>query len=538
MFLKRTRVRSGSRVYTYAQVVESYWDDGRPRHRVLFSLGRIDQLDPGMIARLAKSLAQLAPGVTIVDGAEDVHACSAKACGHTWALTALWEELGLARCLGELTQGRRIRFDLEAAVRAMVLARLSSPGSERKVLAWLDGVELPGSDGLRLQHLYRALDVMAREFPRVEAAYLGGLGRLVEVDASLCLLDTTSVSFEGEGPDGLAEYGYSRDKRPDLRQMVLGVMTSREGLPLGHVVLPGSTVDGNTLVEQVNVLREHVPLTRPVLVFDRGMVSERRLAELIAEGWKYIAAARLRTKRARAALAQSGRYKVVAENLQVKEVQVPGGLPGERLIVCYNPVEAERDRRERDGMVAKLREMAGSGQGVPKRLLRSVAARRFLTIRGGTVALDEARIEENARYDGKWVLRTNTVLPPHEVAQRYKGLWRIERAFRTLKSPLEIHPVYHWTQRRVRAHVGVCVLAYGILRLVERLVENAALGMSGEDALRTLERMTVDDTVVGGLGLRVRSDLTTDQQRIFDALHVSPPPRVEPLVANPSRDSA
>lgn len=534
MFLKRTRVRSGNREYTYAQVVESYWDHGIPRHRVLLSLGRIDQVDPEMIARLAKSLAQLAPGVRVVDSAEEVHSSGARSCGHTWALTALWEALGLAGCLRGLVHGRRIRFDLEAAVRAMVLARLSFPGSERKVMAWLEGVELAGSKGLRLQHLYRALDVMAVEFPVVEAAYLGGLGRLVEVDASMCLLDTTSVSFEGEGPEGLAEYGYSRDKRPELRQMVLGMMTSREGLPLGHVVLPGSTVDVEALVEEVNVLRERLPLTRPVLVFDRGMISERRLGELIEDGWRYIAAARRRTKLAQAALAQSGRYKVVAKNLQVKEVQVRGGLAGERLMVCYNPLEAERDRREREGMVVKLREMVGSGKGVPKRLLRSVAARRFLKISGGTVTLDEARIEEQARYDGRWVLRTNTGLPPQEVAQRYKELWRIERAFRTLKSPLEIHPVYHWTERRVRAHVGICVLAYGMLRVVERLVEKAGLGMSGQDALRTLERMTVDEANIGGLGLRVRSDLTPEQERIFAALHVSPPPRVEPLVANRS----
>jgi len=470
--------------------------------------------------------------VTVVEGPEDVHAQGAKSCGHTWALTQLWEELGLGRYLRELVQGRRIRFDLEAAVRAMVLGRLSCPGSERKVMAWLEGVELAGSERLRLQHLYRTLDVLALRFPEVERAYLGGLGRLVEVDASLCLLDTTSVSFHGEGPEGLAELGYSRDKRPDLRQMVLGVMTSSEGLPLGHVVLPGSTVDVEALVAEVEVLRERLPVGRPVLVFDRGMVSEQQLRELALDGWKYIAAARLRTKLTRAALARPGRYRTVAENLQVKEVKVKGGRPGERLVVCHNPLEAERDRKERERMVQKLQAMAGSGKGVPKELLRSAAARRYLKISGGTVRLDETRVKADARYDGKWVVRTNTALPPQEIAQRYKGLWRIERAFRTLKSPLEIHPLYHWTERRVRAHVGVCVLAYGMLRVVERLVEKAGLPMSGQEALRKLERMTVDDANVGGLGLRVRSDLTPEQKSIFAALRTTPPPRVEPLVAN------
>jgi len=532
MFLKRTRVRSGGREYAYAQVVASYWDQGKPRHRVLLSLGRIDQLDPEMVTRLASSLAKLAPGLTVVKGPEDVHTTGARACGHAWALTRLWEELGLGRRLRELAKGRRIRFDLEAAVRAMVLARLCSPSSERKVLEWLQGVEISGCEGLRLQHLYRALDILYHAWPEVEKTQVAGVGRLVEVDASLCLLDTTSVYFEGEGPEGLAEYGYSRDKRPDLRQMVLGVVTSREGMPLGHVVLPGATVDVEALVAEVQVLTERLPLLRPALVFDRGMASKKRLQELTEGGWKYIAGARLRTKLARAALAQPGRYRVVEGDLRVKEVQVEGGLPGERLVVCHNPLEAKRDREERERMVNKLREMTGTGNGVPKKLLRSVAARRFLKVIGGSVSLDEERIAREGYYDGRWVLRTNTNLSPEEVARQYKGLWRIERTFRTLKSPLEIHPVYHWTERRVRAHVAVCVLAYGILRVVERLVEKAGLGMSGQEALRQLERMTVEEANIGGLGLRVRSDLTPEQRAIFEALKTSPPPRVEPLVAN------
>jgi hypothetical protein len=228
----------------------------------------------------------------------------------------------------------------------------------------------------------------------------------------------------------------------------------------------------------------------------------------------------------------------VAENLRVKEVQVRGGLPGERWVVCWNPLRAERDKKERQKIVAKLQEVAGSGDGVPGKLLRSVAARRFLRITGGTVELDERRIEEDARYDGKWVLRTNTDLPAAEVAEQYKNLWRIERAFRTLKSPLEIRPLYHWTERRVRAHVAVCVLAYGMLRVVERLVDKAALGMSGQEALAKLALVTVEEAAVGGLKLRVRPDLTSEQQSIFEALHTPPPPRVEPLVANFSTPSS
>jgi len=524
MFLKRTQVRSGDQVYTYVQVVESYWDKGTPRHRVLANLGRLDQLNPDSVAHLAKSLASLTDGAAVVTGPEDVQCRTAKVYGSTWALNRLWEKVGLGRWFREFGSGRRIRFDLDWAVRAMVFARLHNPSSERKVLEWLKTAEVDGAGALSLQHLYRALDVFYHAWPQIEPRLLPALGQLVAVDTGLCLFDTTSVYFEGDGPEELAAFGYSRDRRPDCKQLVLGVMTTREGLPVGHITMPGNTSDIKSLEQAIDSLLGRVPATRPILVFDRGMVSEQNLNRLREAGWEYIVGVRLRQHAARRALRRPGRYRKVALNLYVKEVSPEGSPEGERFIVCYNPLEAVRDLKARERMVEQLERMAAGG-GIPRRLLRSGAARRYLMVEGGKVQLDERKIREDASYDGKWVLRTNCQLPPEEVARHYKGLWRVERVFRTVKSPLEVHPVYHWTERRVRAHVAVCVLAYTLLRLVEMMCDEAGLKITGEEALRELATITKQEVKVGQLSFWVRSELTAEHESIFRALKLPLPPQ-------------
>ncbi|MGQ9496816.1 MAG: IS1634 family transposase [Desulfotomaculales bacterium] len=236
-------------------------------------------------------------------------------------------------------------------------------------------------------------------------------------DLRLVLFDTTSVYFEGRGPEVLASYGYSRDRRPDRRQFILGLLTSREGLPIAHVVLPGSTSDLKALQTALQSLVEKLPVTEVITVMDRGMVSDENLRELQEAGIQYIVGAKLRHLKTRQALAIAGRYQVVADNLRVKEVKLE---EDRRHIICYNPIEAERDREQREAMVAYLEDKLS--QGV-KGLLKNGVARRYLRIKGSKVSLDREKIKNDAQYDGKWVLLTTTSLPDEEVALSYKGLW-------------------------------------------------------------------------------------------------------------------
>ena len=276
--------------------------------------------------------------------------------------------------------------------------------------------------------------------------------RLVS-DLRLVLFDTAGVYFEGDGPSGLALFGYSEDKRSDRPQVVLGLFVTPEGYPLFHVVFPGNTSDVSAFRQAMDELRSRLPVGEIIVVVDRGMVSEANLGALRSAGIGYIAGIRMRHLTTREVLSRASRYHVVDRNLQVKEVHMPGD---ERYVVCYNPEEELRDREEREAMVAYLKADLSKGVGS---LLKNGVARRYLTIRGAKVELNESRIREDARYDGKWVLTTNTALSPAELALSYKGLWKVEDAFRTIKNPLETRPIYHWKDERVRAHLSLCALA-------------------------------------------------------------------------------
>ena len=379
------------------------------------SLGRTDRLDPDQIDRLITALVPY--GSMEVLEPERVSIKGAREYGTVLVLDHLWRLLGCSQILDHFSQDRSFGFQPSLAVKAMVFSRVVDPCSERGVLRWLEHVHAPKLEGLQLQHLYRSLDFLSDIKDELELALVHSLTARLFSDLRLVLFDTTSVYFEGRGPEVLASYGYSRDRRPDRRQFILGLLTSREGLPIAHVVLPGSTSDLKALQTALQSLVEKLPVTEVIMVMDRGMVSDENLRELQEAGIQYIVGAKLRHLKTRQALAIAGRYQVVADNLRVKEVKLE---EDRRHIICYNPIEAERDREQREAMVAYLEEKLS--QGV-KGLLKNGVARRYLRIKGSKVSLDREKIKNDAQYDGKWVLLTTTSLPAEEVALSYKGLW-------------------------------------------------------------------------------------------------------------------
>ena len=485
MFVKPTRVKSGGRQLTYLQLVESYRDGGRVRQRVIAKLGREDELDPAAIERLVRSLAKYAD-VEVGAGnvLDEVELQPGLAFGHVHALDHVWSELGLEGLLRDLAAGRRFRFDVANVIKAIVFQRVLDPGSERSLVQqWLPSVYQPAFEGISLQHAYRALPFLAEVGPELEARLTGVMTEKLFADASLVLFDTTSTYFEGAGPEGLASFGFSRDKRGDRPQANLALLTSREGLPLGHWLYPGKQTDVRSMAEASREFRARLSLGSFVVVADRGMVSAANLQALQDEGIEYVIAERLRRSTANEALARAGRYKRVARNLEVKEIKTDGI---ERVLVCRNLDRAAEDARQRDAIVQQLQDKIEQG-GVRDQL--KPGARRYLKLEGATPEIDLKKVREDARYDGKWVLRTTTSLPPEQVALAYRGLWRVENAFRTLKTPLELRPLFHTSEAGVRGHVQACVLAYALVRIIEDRLDQAGLDLNAKNALHDLGRI-------------------------------------------------
>jgi len=507
MYLRESRQKRADGSYlVHLQLAENTWDPERKRSRVriVYSCGRADDPDVAeRLRRLARSILRRCSPEEIVAAEPSWRVVDAWPYGVVYVLEALWQRLGIAEVVAEVLGRRRFDFPVERALFAMVANRLCAPSSKLYCYErWLaDDVRIDGAHGLELHHLYRAMDVLEANKEAIEEALYFRLADLLNLDVELIFYDTTSLHFEiddndvGEGEDDIVigsraagskryraprKRGKAKNKRSDVPQIVIGLAVTRDGFPVRHWVFPGNTVDVTT-VEQVKRDLKGWRLTRCVFVGDAGMVSRENLSLLARSGGRYIVCMPIApgTEVAKQVVTRPGRYRKVAENLRVKEVIVGDGERQRRYVVCYNPQEAERQRRHRAQALAELEAELETMRHVPgeehsKRaceLRASGRYGRYLRLsRSGALIIDRARIKALERLDGKFVVSSNDdTLSAEDMALGYKQLQRVEEAWRSMKSGLRLRPVYHWAVHRIHAHVALTVLAL----LLERVAEHA-----------------------------------------------------------------
>jgi DDE family transposase len=537
----------------YLQIVENHWRDGRSRQRVVATLGRLDHLQAqGRLESLLASGARFAEQALVLNALEqgELPVVSTQRIGSVLIFERLWQESGCGEILGRLLADRRFAFAVERAVFLTVLHRLLACGSDRAADKWKGDYALAGSDELQLHHLYRAMAWLGEELPAEEQRGASRFVPLYTKDrieeglyqrhrdlysrAEIVFFDTTSIYFEGEGGETLGQYGHSKDHRPDLHQMVVGAVLDGDGRPLCCELWPGNTADVKTLIPIVDGLYRRFGLTKVCVVADRGMISQATIDDLQQQGWPYILGARMRrcNEVRQQVLADHGRFRVVHRKssnpkdpspLKVKEVRVEG----RRYVVCVNADEAKKDRLDRAAIVASLREQLRQGD---KSLVGNKGYRRFLKVEGeGHFAVDEAKLAEEARYDGTWVLRTNTELPAAEVALQFKKLWMVEQWFRSCKSLLETRPIYHQRDETIRGHVFCSFLALLLRHELQQRLEEAGHDFEWADVLSDLERLQYVDVEHGGKRFRLRTELAGTTGPVFRAVGVAVPPTVRAL---------
>ena len=519
----RRRNKDGS-VRSYLQLVEAYRTAGKVRQKVIGGIGRLDVVrETGALDSLIGSLARYSERSWIEAEAEARLAWS-KLYGPALVFRRLWEHLDVAREVEALGAQSEIRFSLDEAAFALVLHRLVDPGSKRSTRQWLSTVYRPQFDGLELQHLYRTLDHLVRGKERLEEMLFARSRDLFSLAVDVVLFDTTLVHFQGRGPEGLAAFGRPGDY-PDCVKVLVGLVLTGDGFPVAHHVFPGNTADISAFREALQDLRRRFRLRRVVVIGDRGMVSSDLMEELERDGVEYILGMRLRQSREVGAevLARAGRYHEVADNLEVKEVRV-----GERrYIICRNPEEEVRDAAVRSEIIERTREdLKHKG---PQSFIMPRGLRRFVKLVGGDLAVNEAAIEREARYDGKWVLKTNTDLPTTDAALAYKSLWQVESAFREMKSGLEVRPVFVRTDDHVRGHLVVCFLALVLEATLSRLLKDQKCTASCRQVMSDLEQMRAVRLDARGKAWLYRTELAGCAHEGFRAAGLRPPPHVQPL---------
>lgn len=572
MYLRTTsRTNADGSVVRYVALAHNEKVNGQARAKVLLNLGRKDRLDHDGLRRLVSSLTRYLgdpdpyadPDADPVAG---LRLTSSRSLGGVHLLDGLWRQLGIDGALRDLLGARKFTTDVERVLFALVANRALDPASKRAAADWaVHDVAIDGLGDLSDDQAYRAMDLLveADATAQVQEAVFFAVANLLNLDVDVILFDTTSTYFEAEpdidadGTAGFRRYGHSKDHRPDLPQIIIGLAVTKEGIPVRVWCWPGNTADVTVLPEVRDGMRDW-NLGRVITVVDRGFSSHANLDYLRKGGGQWIAGIKMRDKSADAAKALStpGRFTEVNDHLRVKEVTMDTSTPGVRWVVCHNTAEATKDAATRESAITHLtaeldriaeararaqQALKKATSDTKKKRLEAELAGHTRTECGlrdhvtlgrwlrqtstGRLVLDKTAIAAEAKLDGKYLLSTSDQhLSPAEVALGYKNLLNAERGFRDLKSGLLLRPVFHRLEPRIRAHVLICWLALLLTRVAEE-----ATGHTWNSISTELSRIAAV-TLTGPAGTVVQTTELTDKQRaLLTACTVPPPARIAGL---------
>jgi transposase len=546
MYIRTTTVKTKNGPLEYVQLAHNHRDPvkGVSKTQVLYNFGRADQVDLEAVRRLIKSLAKLLgpdeeAAVRKQLGEEyGFEFLGSRQFGGTWLLDGMWKRLRIDKTLNRLLSSRNHRTDVERLLFAMTAHRALAPGSKLSMEDWV-GREafVDGLPEVEVHQLYRAMDFLLEASSEIQHDVFFCVANLFNLEVDLIFLDTTSTYFEIEGEDpgedGLRKWGHGKDHRDDLAQVKIAFAVTRTGIPVRCWVWPGNTSDQD-VVEEVKKDLNQWHLGRVVLVQDTGFNSDENRRILQGAGGHYIIGEKMRIGRngtPAEALTRGGKYRTMPNGLQCKEVIVGGDSEARRrFVVVRNPVEAERDRKKRDDIVAevqrRLAELSQESEEPHEKAaceLRShkVFGRYVFQDEYGDLYLDEEKIKAEERLDGKYLLSTSDDgLSVDDVVLGYKQLFEIERVFRDLKHLVDIRPVYHRLPDRIRAHVLLCWLAMLMIRVAEN-----ETGETWRNMRKDLGDLQIGIHRTADGEVWQTNPLRSAVKQLLDRLKIKPPPR-------------
>jgi transposase len=563
MFLRFTsRTNADGGAVRYVALAHNRRVAGRIKPDVLMNLGRVDQVDVAGLRRLAASINKhfgdgggLSDAVEagVAAGAAPLEVVDARTTGAICLLDQLWHRLEVGAAVRAATDARRFTTNMERVLFALVANRAVAPMSKLSAAEWVrEDAAIPGLSTMDEDQAYRAMDLLvdADTTGRVQQAVFFAVANLLNLEVDLLFFDTTSTYFERDeeedGDEGFRRFGHSKDHRPDLPQIVIGLAVTKEGIPVRCWCWPGNSNDQQVLAEVRDDLRDW-KLGRVITVVDRGFSSADNLAYLRRAGGHYLAGMRMRDGNplVEQVLSRQGRYQQVRDNLRVKEVRLDEA--DVRFVICHNPEQAQRDQQQRDEAITRIQAElvriaeqrardAKRPRGDQTRARNEAAhvraecalrdhptlGRWLVQQSNGRLKLNTAKVKAEARLDGKYLIATSDPqISAEDTALGYKNLLEAERGFRDLKSTLLLRPVFHRLEHRIRAHVLICWLALLLTRVAER-----GTGLSWRTINRQLGRIT-QVTLAGPAGAVTQTTpLNPEQKAIYQALSVQPPARI------------
>ncbi|MBI5568550.1 MAG: IS1634 family transposase [Desulfomonile tiedjei] len=534
MFLRRSVVGG----HTYLRLVRAYRKEGKNKQEVLFNFGRLDALQAtGQLDALVAGLSRFATQQRLIDLSQDLSIDEVYAFGAVHLALRMWEQSGLEKLfkrLGDLHPKRGAVWS--GLAEGMVLSRFIRPCSKRRL--WLERWEKIYPDLLKvgassLDGFYRAMDWLYVHRREVEQALFDRNGErdLFNQELDLVFYDTTTLYFESADDQRgkLRRFGYSKEHRFDCVQVVLGLLVDREGIPVGYELFPGNTYDSDAVPAILEKLKSKYRIGRIIFVADRGMLSKDNLNAIRKAHLEFIVGMRLWNVEAKRqeTFYDRKRYRWMDKKskLAIREMD----FEGDRLILTWSQERAQRDAQVRSDLLATIRTKLNQASN-PKRFVTHRGYRQFLKgLEEGKPELNEEAIDLSQRRDGFFGVRTNIPagkMHAKEVYARYKDLWHIEDAFGEVKGPLETRPMFHWTDRRIEAHVLICLLAYYLEAVITRTLRQKKAGFTAGEMFRALNQVYAVPIQVRGTCAWVRNELKGVAAEGYRQLNLGPPARV------------
>lgn len=530
MFLRKV---TNGRGVTYLQIAESYRKNGKARQRILFNMGRLDFLQAtGQIDRITKSLEKFCLKTRLVDLSKDISVEESFVYGSIYCLKALYERTPLWEIVEEIALSHeQLEIPLAEAVFGLIVSRFVRPCSKLALKErWLDRFypELVRQD-IALHQIYRALDLLARHKEDIQKKLLYPTSQHSLFDSpklELVFYDTTTLRFESIREDigDLRRFGYSKERRTDCTQVILGLMLDREGLPVGYRLFPGDTYEGKTLPIVLKQLKEDYHIQRLIFVADRGMINGGNLETIRAAGFEFIIGMKLwamRDQEQKRITSLTG-WDYETEDFKVAELSHPEG----RLIVTWSRERARRDEQVRADLLKKLKSRL-EHEDDPASLISHKGFKRYLKVLNkGKVAINEKAIRAEAQRDGLFGILTNVTqeeLPAVEILRRYKELWKIEDSFGEIKGTLEARPMFHWTDQRIEGHMMICFLAYYLEAYVTQQLRKAEAAFTAPAAFDALNQVRAIPVTVRGQTVWVRTRIEGIAAKILQILKLRIP---------------
>jgi len=514
-FLRSEKKKSG----TYLRIIQSYKEDGKSKHKTLYSLGKLEDYTPDQLERIAKKLMILAGREIRNLIGDELHEQGRYNYGYALMIQKLWCVFNLSVLIRKLRARSRIKFDWQSALQLMIGERINEPCSKRQIsfnqkeyIGFTDQI-------IPLHQFYRTLDLLSTQQDLIKKHLFTQQRSLFSNVLDVVFYDVTTLYFDShvEEEEGLRQKGYSKDGKAHKTQIVLGLLVDKSRNPISYQIYQGNTYEGGTMIDALKKMQSQFTIDRVIVVADSAMIDKANRTFMVDKGIDYIIGDSIKTlgKVITEKLLDTNHHQAVFLGSENSFTYREVSYKGRRIICTYSEKRARKDAYQRQVLIDKATKWLANPSKYKQ--VKKRGAGRFIstTEEGDPIGLDMDRINKDAKYDGFKAIATTTQLSIEEVLGKYKDLFEVEHTFRALKSQLEIRPVFHWTDKRIEGHICMCFIAYTFINHLKNITQ-----LQYNTIIKALDQMQVSHIIddKADKSFYIRSKITADQQVIIDKL--------------------